>query len=373
MGKDDSNAAKADMEMGLLRTALAGLLEEESASPAPARTALVAILRGRGADAEPPRTLVVRRRAAPGGKGGGGKGAYDPAGQRAVVYSLTKTILAAAVLRLAARGTIELDGPVERWLPELAGRPGAGTVAQLLMHRAGLPDYGGLADYHAAVAAGSEPWSGDEYLARCGCAGGMDGPPVGSFAYSNIGYLLVGRLLERAGGAPLAEMLAREVFAPLGLSSAALLRGRSDLDGLFFGPSRTFGGMPVAEAYHPGWVSHGVVAMTVSDACRLIHGLTEDYLPGALLRRMRDALPVGGPMAGRPWVEPSYGLGLMMELDPAAGPYWGHTGGGPGVTPVAYHAPGPVPVSVAVFLDGEDGSLAEWMAVEVLHRLRTAG
>ena len=53
-----------------------------------------------------------------------------------------------------------------------------------------------------------------------------------------------------------------------------------------------------------------------------------------------------------------------------AGPYWGHTGGGPGVTPAAFHAPGPVPVSVAVFLDGEDGNLAEWMAVDVLHRLR---
>lgn len=376
MGKDDSNAAKAELDLGLLRTALAGLLQEESASAAPAGTALVAILRGRGTDSEPPRTLVLRRRAVRGETGGGEKGGGetgtgDPAERRALVYSLTKTILAAAVLRLAARGTVELDGPAERWLPELAGRPGAVTVAQILMHRAGLPDYGGRADYHAAVAGGGEPWSGDEFLARCGLAKSENGPPVGSFAYSNIGYLLVGRLLERAGGAPLAEVLAREVFAPLGLSSAVLLSDRSDLDGLFFGPSPAFGGRPVAEAYHPGWVSHGVVAMTVSDACRLLHGLTEEYLPDALLRRMRDALPVGGPMAGRPWVEPSYGLGLMMELDPAAGPYWGHTGGGPGVTPVAYHMPGPVPVSVAVFLDGEDGNLAEWMAVEVLHRLRT--
>lgn len=376
MGKDDGNATKkGEMDPGLLRAALAGLLEEESASAAPAATALVAILRGRGADMEPPRTLVLRRRAAHsekrgGEKTGGEKGAGDPAERRALVYSLTKTILAAAVLRLAARGIVALDGPAERWLPELSGRPGAVTVAQLLMHRAGLPDYGGRADYHAAVAAGGEPWSGDEFLARCGVANGKDGPPVGSFAYSNIGYLLVGRLLERAGGLPLAEMLAREVFAPLGLSGAALLRDRSELDGLFFGPSPAFGGVPVAKAYHPGWVSHGVAAMTVSDACRFVHGLTEDYLPTALLRRMRDALPVSGPMTGRPWVEPSYGLGLMMELNPGPGPYWGHTGGGPGVTPVAYHAPGPVPVSVAVFLDGEDGNLAEWMAVEVLHRLR---
>lgn len=364
---EDNKMAGGDIGLDLLTAALTGLLAEESTSPAPApapaRIAIVAITRGRGTDAEPVRTLVLPRKAVRGGA------AADLADRRALVYSLTKTILAATVLRLAARGVVELDGPAERWLPELAGRPASITVAQILTHRAGLPDYGGRADYHAAVAAGAEPWSGDEYLARCGVAAG-EGPPVGSFAYSNIGYLLIGRLLERAGGAPLAELLGREIFGPLGLTSAALLRDRADLGGLFFGPSPAFGGAPVAEAYHPGWVSHGVVAMTAADACRFIHGLTEAYLPGALLRRMRDGLPVGGPMGGRPWVEPSYGLGMMVELDPAAGPYWGHTGGGPGVTPAAYHTPGPVPVSVAVFLDGEDGNLAEWMAVEVLHRLR---
>jgi len=358
----EKNNRMTDAEDGLdlLKSVLGGLLEEESASPSPARTAIVAFTRGRGADAEPVRTLVLRR------KGTRNMGPADAAGQRALVYSLTKTILAAAVLRLVARGAIELDGPAERWLPELAGRPGSVTVAQILTHRAGLPDYGGQSDYHAAVAAGAAPWSGDEFLARIG----LEGPPVGSFAYSNIGYLLIGRLLERAGGAPLAEVLGREVFTPLGLTDASLLRDRADLDGLFFGPSPSFGGAAVAEAYHPGWVSHGVVAMTAADACRFIHGLTEEYLPGLMLRRMRDGLPVDGPMGGRPWVEPSYGLGMMVELDPAAGPYWGHTGGGPGVTPAAYHAPGPVPVSVGVFLDGEDGNLAEWMAVEVLHRLR---
>ncbi|WP_377808586.1 serine hydrolase domain-containing protein [Azospirillum sp. A29] len=367
MGKDRNGAVGADPGLAVLTVALAGLLEEDSASPASASTALVAIARGRGADAEPVRTLELRRKGRHDGATGSGATGEDLADRRALVYSLTKTILAAAVLRLAARGVVELDGPAERWLPELVGRAGSVTVAQILTHRAGLPDYGGQADYHAAVAAGAAPWSGDEFLARYG----LEGPPVGSFAYSNIGYLLIGRLLERAGGASLAEVLGREVFAPLGLASASLLRDRADLDGLFFGPSPAFGGAAVAEAYHPGWVSHGVVAMTAADACRLIHGLTEEYLPGPLLRRMRDGLQVGGPMGGRPWVEPSYGLGMMVELDPAAGPYWGHTGGGPGVTPAAYHAPGPVPVSVAVFLDGEDGNLAEWMAVEVLHRLRS--
>ncbi|SMH54301.1 serine hydrolase domain-containing protein [Azospirillum agricola] len=287
--------------------------------------------------------------------------------RRALLYSLTKTILAAAVLRLAARGVVDLDGPAERWLPELAGRPASVTVADILSHRAGLPNYGGRKEYRAAIAAGDEPWSGDEFLARCG----VEGPPVGVFAYSSIGYLLIRRLLERAGGATLATVLATEVFRPLGLTSATLPERRSELAALLFGPSPAFPGELVVDRYHPGWVAHGVAAMTADDTARFIHGLsTPGYLPDALFRRMRDGLPVKAPLGGRPWVEPSYGMGLMVELDPSAGPYWGYIGCGPGVAVAAYHVPGPRPVSVAVLTDGESVGLPEWMAVEVAHRLR---
>lgn len=294
--------------------------------------------------------------------------------RRALVYSLTKTMMAAAVLRFAVRGLVDLDAPAERWLPELTVRRAPATIAQILTHRAGLPDYGGLPAYRTAVADGGEPWSGDEFLARCG----VEGPPLGTFAYSNIGYLLIRRLLERLGDASYADVLAGEVFRPLGLASATVPLERADLDGLLFGPGvlgagPAVGGEPVAARYHPGWVSHGVAAMTAADAARFLHRLDDDaYLPEPLRRRMQDGLPLVAPLAGRPWVEPSYGLGVMVERDPAAGPYWGHTGGGPGVTPAAYHMSGrgADAVSVAVFLDGEDGALAEWMAVEAMHRLR---
>lgn len=342
--------------MALLVEALRSLLDEDAAQTGgrSARVALVSVHTGNRSW-----TAGLTRSHDPAPK--------PPADQRGLVYSLTKTILAAAVLRMAARGVVELDGPAERWLPELAGRPTSVTVAQILAHRAGLPDYGGRSDYQSGVAHGSAPWSDDEFLTRCG----VDGPPVGVFAYSNIGYLLIKRLLERAGDAPLDAVLRAEVFRPLGLTSATLAERRGDLGGLLFGPSLSVPDAPVADRYHPGWVAHGVAAMTAEDAARLIHGLsTPDHLPAPLFRRMRDGLPVNAPMAGRPWVEPAYGLGLMVELDTLAGPSWGHTGGGPGLTAAVYHFPGAQPVSVAVFTDGEDAALAEWMAVETAHRLR---
>src|SRR6476659_2367661 len=64
-------------------------------------------------------------------------------------WSFTKTVLAAAALVLVDAGRLTLDTP-------LAGQHY--TLRQLLQHRAGVPNYGSLADYHDAVASGHSPW-----------------------------------------------------------------------------------------------------------------------------------------------------------------------------------------------------------------------
>ncbi len=296
-----------------------------------------------------------------------------PVTARFLLYSITKTLTAAALLRLAGRGVLDLDAPLTRWLPDF-GPASRITLAHLLSHRAGLYNYGGMPKYHAAVRAGEEPWSEDEFLFRCRAAD-LFAPPGSEFSYSNIGYLLAKRVLERASGLPFAEALDRELFGPLGLTDPSVPTTRADLAGLWLGPSPYLGGegapVPVAGLYHPGWVSHGVVAATALDTAHLLHGLfTTDLLPAGLAARMLDSWPVPGSMRGRPWVEPGYGLGLMVERDGQSGPCWGHTGGGPGCTPVAYHFPGQDPLTIAVMTDGEDGDQAEWMAWEAADALR---
>ena len=64
-------------------------------------------------------------------------------------WSFTKTVLAAAALVLVDAGRLTLDTP-------LAGQ--RYTLRQLLQHRAGVPDYGSLADYHDAVRRVEPPW-----------------------------------------------------------------------------------------------------------------------------------------------------------------------------------------------------------------------
>ena len=72
-------------------------------------------------------------------------------------WSFTKTALATAALQLVGRGHFRLDDRID-------GRPF--TLRQLLQHRAGVPNYGGLASYHEAVRRGEKPWEISELVDR---------------------------------------------------------------------------------------------------------------------------------------------------------------------------------------------------------------
>ena len=140
------------------------------------------------------------------------------------------------------------------------------TIRQLLGHTAGIPDYGGLPEYAAAVRATPEtPWSGAEFLART-LPSGLRFAPGTSWAYSNIGFLLIRQLLERVTGEPLAALLDRALFAPLGLQRTTVAATLADAATLTPGWSTyldpTGDLADVTPRYHPGWVSHGVVTAT---------------------------------------------------------------------------------------------------------------
>lgn len=221
-------------------------------------------------------------------------------------WSFTKTLLAAAALRLADHQRISLDTP----------QPGgAYTLRQLLHNSAGLPDYGRVEAYHRAVARNEEPWSFETIVER---AGPPLFPPGEGWSYSNIGYALVGRAIAAATGQSLADALHRLVLEPLGAETAHLATTRRDMAGV----ADTAG-------YHPGWVYHGLVVGPVAEAALVLHNL----LTGDLLSREALAAMTAGrslPEHQRePWAEAAYGLGMMTPVLAGGAPVYGHTGGGP--------------------------------------------
>jgi CubicO group peptidase (beta-lactamase class C family) len=241
------------------------------------------------------------------------EGRPDASGAAACVpwWSFGKTVLAIAALRLVERGSLLLHAPVE-------GR--AYSLAQLLRHEAGLPDYGGLARYHEDVAAAKAPWPVERLLAALDADRPRYAPGEG-WAYSNIGYLKVAQLIEQASDLALGDALQILVFQPAGLDSARLATTPEDLIDVEMG---------AAAGYHPGWVYHGLITGTVVGAARVLRGL----LTGSLLRPETFALMIQGRALPEHrsaiYPDPAYGLGLMhWAHDPLDHPL-GHGGAGPG-------------------------------------------
>lgn len=131
-------------------------------------------------------------------------------------FSLTKLFTATALMQLAESGRVALDAPVSRYLPghRLIKRGREATVRQLLSHSAGLRNPIPVRWSHLA----EEQGPGLEALIErvIGPRPKLAFAPGDRFSYSNLGYLLLGRLIERVSGLRYEEYLQRRVLEPLG-------------------------------------------------------------------------------------------------------------------------------------------------------------
>jgi D-alanyl-D-alanine carboxypeptidase len=261
------------------------------------------------------------------------------AGARYPIYSITKTVVAAAVLLLAREGQIALD-PVRR----------------LLDHTEGLRDYGSLAAYHEAVRRRpGVAWEDDEFLARSGEAGRLFEPGQG-WAYSNTGYLLLRRLLDEHGG--LAAFLPR-----LGLGTARVAERTEDLGVAVSAPSALLldGVDDVRGVYDPRWVGHRTLVARVED----LLGFWRD-LPAEMLDS-RTFVPIRAEAPG--FVRPSYGIGVMADPEHPLGMVVGHGGGGPGYAAAVFAVP--EADAVAIVLAADERYPAQREALELLRAVTT--
>ncbi len=285
----------------------------------------------------------------------------DPA--RFPVYSLAKTVIATLALTLVDEGLLDLEEPVARWHPDV---PGAERVSlrQLLGHRGGFRDYGGLPEYHAELAAHPrEAWTREEYLKRTLHAGLLF-EPGSAFAYSNPGYRLAREIVEQAAGQSIPELVEQRLAATAQLRHLKVLETRADYVALETARSTRLGGQGearvVSDWMDPDWVFHGTFGATASDVVGLLAALADGRLLSEESRESMlrmESIGRGVP----PWTEPSYGLGLMGDPATPLGPMWGHNGGGPGYTASGFHLPEHPSgaVTVCVLCASEEGDAAE--------------
>ncbi len=137
--------------------------------------------------------------------------------------SLTKPLATAGVaLQAVDRGALALDTPVVRLLPELGGQAGGAlTVEHLLAHTSGLPAW---RPYFRELPAGQAGTAAGRAALRARCAAEpLEAPPGARIEYSDLGYVLLEWLLERALGTPFEAAFSSLVAAPLQLEEAFFL------------------------------------------------------------------------------------------------------------------------------------------------------
>ncbi len=137
-----------------------------------------------------------------------------------MAYSMTKTLTAIAALQLAEKGRVGLDDPIAAWLPDCP-YPAGVTVRQLITHTSGIPNPIPLQWVHPA----GEQAAFDEKAALAAVLRShpkLSAAPGARYKYSNIGYWLLGRIIEEATGGSYADYMRARIIAPLGLRPAEL-------------------------------------------------------------------------------------------------------------------------------------------------------
>jgi serine beta-lactamase-like protein LACTB, mitochondrial len=132
--------------------------------------------------------------------------------------SVSKVLTAAAVARLVETGRLDLDAPIQRYVPGFPKKPWPITTRQLTSHTAGIRHYAGdfqsvlsSAPHFDSVSKGLTIFQDDPLLFE----------PGTSYSYSSYGWNLVSAVVEGASRTEFLTYMQREIFEPLNLRTAA--------------------------------------------------------------------------------------------------------------------------------------------------------
>ena len=240
-------------------------------------------------------------------------------GQLFQIGSITKSLTAMALFVLAGRGRLDLEARVQDLLPEVPMPPEPITVRHLLEHSSGLPNTVEPTPFLSVP--GGRLWTGFA--------------PGSRYSYCNLGYTLLGLVIERASGMPFARAMETLVLRPIGMASAQPVIRTSDRALYAEGHVRLRDDvpwLPRAPLTEARWLEvHTAAGSVGASAQDMVHYLRQIVALGrgegaplfsdALAERYRTPTIASthGPGA-------RYGNGLAL-LDVAGAPSFRHTGG----------------------------------------------
>ncbi len=244
---------------------------------------------------------------------------------RYAIGSVSKQIVAAAVLLLAEDGKLRLDDPVSKHLAGLTSGEEI-TIRHLLNHTSGYRDYYPQDYVFPAMKLAVEPSGILDQWARVP----LDFPPSEQWQYSNTGYTAAGLIVEKVSGQKLSQFMQQRIFEPL-LMERVVDHDRQPLAAPDAGGYTRVALGPIRPATKEGtgWLfGAGQLAMPPSSLARWnISVINQSLLKPESYREMTTpASIVKNPR------DVHYGLGVLMSRDPAGRRVISHGGGVAGST-----------------------------------------
>ena len=227
------------------------------------------------------------------------------------IGSITKSFTALAVLQLEAQKKLSLQDAAVKYIPEVPKPWQQITLQQLLTHVSGIPDFTRTAAYGK-----SEDPLRIEHAMQELAGQPLVSMPGEKFAYSNSGYILLGRVIEKVSGVSYEQYITENVIKPAGLQNTAydhvrpILKNRAS-GYVFDGDHLVNAGMDDMSGTH----SAGALHSTVDDLYKFDRVLSEgEVFPKSLLDeafapRVKWAAPPPFSM------DASYGYGWMTTTD----------------------------------------------------------
>ena len=219
------------------------------------------------------------------------------------IASITKSFVAASVFQLRDAGALALDDPLDRHLPESPHGP---SLRRLLAHLSGLQ----------REVPGERVWetlafpTREELLARLGDVSAVLEPGL-AWHYSNLGYVLLGEVVERLSGVSLDRYVSERVLEPLGLTRTTWCAAEPAVRGYLTHPFAD-SVMPEQDPEKQGTAAAGGLWSTTGDLARwgaFLADPDEAVLAPASVEEMRTVQTMADP--GR-WTL-AFGLGLMLH------------------------------------------------------------
>ncbi|HEY9292018.1 MAG TPA: serine hydrolase domain-containing protein [Microlunatus sp.] len=251
------------------------------------------------------------------------------------IASCTKSFTAAALMITVERGLVVLDDPVDRHLRigPMIGPDGAPAEAPTLRQLAGMA--GGLPT--------DDPWadrqesmSTEEFRALLARGIRFISRPGARYEYSNLGFAMLGAVIETVTGRNYIDFVTDELIKPLGLHGIGYQRDLDGVDGVAVGHRRTADAWESLPFSGPGAFSpiggvfasaSGLVDWIGWLSSAFARGDDHDQPLGRLSRQLMQAVQT--PYEGGPGRN-GYGLGLVVQEHPRHGRIVAHSGGYPG-------------------------------------------